>query len=408
MNAYNPLDYTYSYNVPRLTLNKTLLRSEVLISPTIAEVLWYIDYNDTSKNRIRDLINTHATYISGRSLDDRNIIHLWTNPPICDALQRILRGIVHNNSMDLENLTAVLEYQNGDILSRANDIRKRIRSVRSEIQKDRAVKDMLLFVLDRFVLGLSEIVLSSPSVPFQFVSFRGISGSITQRYTHLATNDIILERGFTSVTWQPLKAIEYAKGNGSNPPAYLMCVVLPINTRALSVYTVSAFPNDREFLLPAGTVLLKRPNGVFDVIGIYQKFLNRQNHTQPQYTGWLSLIDPTYHLDQTEADLIPGIMGNVHGNYRFGVINNPSNATTKRPTLFQRRDLTVPRPTVGQKKQHRDLPPGVTVVESQDINDNDPINIVDLDLHALFQTHTVETTVNEKGGITTFFMQNHL
>ena len=102
-----------------------------------------------------------------------------------------------------------------------------------------------------------------------------------------------------------------------------MCVVLPINTRALSVYTVSAYPNDREFLLPAGTVLLKRPNGVFDVIGIYQKFLNRQNHTQPQYTGWLSQIDPTYHLDQTEADLIPGIMGNVHGNYRFGVINNP-------------------------------------------------------------------------------------
>jgi hypothetical protein len=153
MNAYNPLDYTYSYNVPRLTLNKTLLRSEVLISPTIAEVLGYIDYNDTSKNHIRDLINTHATYISGRSLDDRNIIHLWTNPPICDALQRILRGIVHNNSMDLENLTAVLEYQNGDILSRANDIRKRIRSVRSEIQKDRAVKDMLFVRFRQIFFG---------------------------------------------------------------------------------------------------------------------------------------------------------------------------------------------------------------------------------------------------------------
>ena len=273
MNPYNPLDYTYMYDVPKTTIRENLLNGTVGVSPTVASVLHFISSNDAIKDKINNIINTHANYINNISLDSRNIIHLWTNPPVCDALQRILRGIVPANSMDLECLKAVLEFTNGDIILRANIIKTRIKKLQTPA-KHNAIRDMLRYVLNQFVSSLTITVLDSPGMPSRFVTFRGINGTITDRYTRLAINDIILERGFTSVTWQPLKAIEYAKGNGSNRSPYLMCLSLPVNTRALPVYTISAYPNDREFLLPTGTVFLKRQNGVFEVIGIYQKILN--------------------------------------------------------------------------------------------------------------------------------------
>ena len=106
-------------------------------------------------------------------------------------------------------------------------------------------------------MTLATTIYLAPRIQMNFFTFRGIHGNTVQRYTNLLANDIILERGFSSVTWQPLKAIEYAKGDGQDPPSYLMCVGLPSNSHALSVYCVSAYPNDREFLLPAGTVLEK-------------------------------------------------------------------------------------------------------------------------------------------------------
>ena len=321
MNPYNPLDYTYMYDVPKTTIRENLLNGTVGVSPTIADVIHFISSNDAIKDRINNIINTHANYINNISLDSRNIIHLWTNPPVCDALQRILRGIVPANSIDLECLNAVLEFNNGDIISRANFLKTEIKNLPTS-NKNGAIQTMLMYVLDGFVSSLTTSVIDSPGMPSQFVTFRGINGNITDRYTRLAVNDIILERGFTSVTWQPLKAMEYAKGNGSNGSPYLMCVSLPVNTRALSVYTISAYPNDREFLLPAGTVLLKRPDGVFEVIGIYQKFLNRQNNTH--FTEWYSNANPTRenYLDQTEADLVSIIMQKYVTHYNFGLVTD--------------------------------------------------------------------------------------
>ena len=71
---------------------------------------------------------------------------------------------------------------------------------------------MIRFVLDRFIVALTDVVWDSPTVPFDFFTFRGINSSIVQRFINLAENNIILEIGFSSVTSQPLKAIEYAKG----------------------------------------------------------------------------------------------------------------------------------------------------------------------------------------------------
>ena len=419
MNPYNPLDYTYTYDVPKPTIRENVLNGTVGISPTVADVLGFIISNDTFKNNINNIINTHKDYINNIPEEARNIIHLWTNPPVCDALQRILRGIVPANSIDLECLNAVLEFNNGDIISRANFLKTEIKNLPTS-NKNGAIQTMLMYVLDGFVSSLTTSVIDSPGMPSQFVTFRGINGNITDRYTRLAINDIILERGFTSVTWQPLKAIEYAKGNGSNRSPYLMCVSLPVNTRALSVYTISAYPNDREFLLPAGTVLLKRQNGVFEVIGIYQKFLNRQDNTL--LTGWLSNVDLTNRLDQTEADLVPMIMQKYVTNYSFGVITkpwNPSSSTSKHsskwekvtPKLFAVNAFNDNRKKQKETKQnHRDLdlPLGVTVMEDRVTNSNGTINVVDLNFDILLNTHTTETTENEKGGISTFFMQKSI
>ena len=414
MKAYNPLDYRYSFNVPKETLRQLLQRQTILICPTAADVLNSIDENDNVKTNISHYITSHDNYLDSRSPNDRNLVHLWTNPEICAAFQRILRGIGQNGSRDLEYLNAILELRNGDIIQRANDIRRIIRSKRTNQEKNDSIREMLMIVLNHFVLALTEIVMSSPSIPFRIMTFRGISGNIVAKYRNLPPNNIILERGFTSVTWQPLKAVEYAIGeNGNNPSAYLMCIYLHMNTRALSVFTVSAYPNDREFLLPAGTVILKRPNGFFEVIGIYQKFLNRSDPNVSPYTGWLGNINPspTNYLDQHEADLIPTIMGAVTANYRFGVVTGSSAGTKKRPSMYestQRPPLEKMKSSSSispQRKQNTDLPPGVSVEQVFIENGTDPINVVDLDLKNLFQTHTVETIINEKGGSTTFFTQ---
>ena len=239
MKAYNPLDYRYSFNVPKETLNQLLQRQAILICPTAADVLNSIDENDNVKTNISHYITSHDNYLDNRSPNDRNLVHLWTNPEICAAFQRILRGIGQNGSRDLEYLTAILELRNGDIIQRANDIRRIIRSKRTNQEKNDSIREMLMIVLNHFVLALTEIVMSSPSIPFRIMTFRGISGNIVAKYRNLPPNNIILERGFTSVTWQPLKAVEYAIGeNGNNPSAYLMCIYLHMNTRALSVFTV--------------------------------------------------------------------------------------------------------------------------------------------------------------------------
>ena len=223
MQSYNPLDYTYRYNVPVLRLTNMLRHREFEVSVGgLGEFVSILTSNNRKKERIEDYIDSHEEYLEGNnSLEDRNLVHLWTIPEICGAAQRILRGIVHPNSMDLEYLQAILEFNNEDISWRADDLRKRIRDMRTQAEKEQEVNAMIRFVLDRFIVALTDVVWDSPSGLFDFFAFRGINGNIVQRYSNLAVNDIVVERGFSSVTWQPLKAIEYAKGDGTNPPAYV-------------------------------------------------------------------------------------------------------------------------------------------------------------------------------------------
>ena len=194
-----------------------------------------------------------------------------------------------------------------------------------------------------------------------------------------------------------------------------MVVSLPINTRALSVFTVSAFPNDREFILPAGTVLQKRLDGVFDVIGIYQKFLNRGDANFSPYTAWLRPFNPTpeNYLDQTEGDLVSRIMNDVCGNYNFGTI--PNAMSTKRRSMTgpsRTRELpmgsgdktsySLSTDTNLSRNTSQRRGGGITVRE--EMYDDSPMNVVYLDFEQLFVTHDIVTGENEKGGTATFFL----
>ena len=109
-------------------------------------------------------------------------------------------------------------------------------------------------------------------------------------------------------------------------------------------------------------------------------------------------------------------------NYSFGVITkpwNPSSSTSKHsskwekvtPKLFAVNAFNDNRKKQKETKQnHRDLdlPLGVTVMEDRVTNSNGTINVVDLNFDILLNTHTTETTENEKGGISTFFMQKSI
>ena len=102
---------------------------------------------------------------------------------------------------------------NHDIFSRGKYIREQIQHLPTQAQKEQSVRDLIKYILDEFVMTLATTIYLAPRIQMNFFTFRGIHGNTVQRYTNLLANDIILERGFTSVTWQPLKAIEYAKGD---------------------------------------------------------------------------------------------------------------------------------------------------------------------------------------------------
>jgi hypothetical protein len=73
--------------------------------------------------------------------------------------------------------------------------------------------------------------------------------------------------------------------------------------------------------------------------------------------------------------------------------------STQRPPMIKSSSQNTDVPSF------TDLPPGVSVEQLFIENGTDPVNVVDLDIENLFQTHTVETITNEKGGSTTFFTQ---
>ena len=433
MQAYNPVDYTFVMKIPIKRVMGMLKNKEFEISMDEQRFKSFLETNNQIRDQIRDTILSHNRYIFNTiSEREQHIIQLWTIPEICSALQRVLRGFTQADSKDLERLKAVVELSNNDIFSRGKHIREEIQRLPTQAEKNQKVHDLIQYILDEFVMNLATTVYQAPRLQVYFFTFRGIHGNIVQRYTNLSTNDIILERGFSSVTWQPLKAIEYAKGDGQDPPSYLMCVGLPSNSHALSVYCVSAYPNDREFLLPAGTVLEKTPSGSFNVIGIYERFLNMHDPTQKQYNEWFRPIAPAHTFDQDESYLMTSIQQTIQGHFNFG-LNSPTSTTKnssylssvaktkynmKKYTLAKYKPkpddmstFTLSQPQTWTQTQSRSrsydttgtgLPHGVHVKQITLPNQNIPTNSVSLNFDILRHTHDINTYINEKGGISTF------
>ena len=428
MQSYNPLGYTFAHKIPKKRVLNMLKNNEFGISMDEQRFKSFLETNNQMRNQIHDMIMSHTNYIlTAITQRERHMIQLWTIPEICAALQRVLRGSIQANSTDLERLQAVVELTNNDIYSRGKYIREEIRSLPTQAEKEQKVHDIIQYILDEFVMNLATTVYQAPRLQTYFFTFCGIHGNIVQRHTGLSTNDIIVERGFTSVTWQPLQAIEYAKGDGQDPPSYLMCVGMPSNTHALSVYCVSANPMDREFLLPAGTVLEKTPSGSFNVIGIYERFLNVNDPTQRQYNEWFRPIAPAHTFDRDETDLMTSVQQTLQGHFNFGlnsdsktamyrdylssIMNKKYIGDKKYITKYNKKPDNTLTSTLSQtlsSSQSRDttktgLPYGVQVKQITLPNQKIPTNSVSLNFDVLRHTHDINTYINEKGGISTFF-----
>ena len=421
MQSYNPIDYTFAFQIPKRRVFDMLQNNEFVIYMDEQRFRSFLETNNQIRDQIQYMILSHERYILNTiSQKERNTIRLWTNPEICSALQGVLRGYVQANSLNLERLKAVVEMTNSDIFSRGKYIREQIQRLPTQAQKEQSVRDLIKYILDEFIMTLATTIYLAPRIQMTFFTFRGIHGNTVQRYTNLLANDIILERGFTSITWQPLKAIEYAKGDGQDPPSYLMCISLPSLSHALSVYNVSANPNDREFLLPAGTVLRRTPSGSFSVIGIYERFLNVNDPTQLQYNEWFHTVAPAHTFDRDETDLMTSVQQTVQGHFNFGLNSESSTPSylssvakyigkKKTITKYKNKQDNMSTLTQSQSRSHSydttgtGLPDGVQVTQIILPNQKIPTNSVSLNFDILRRTHNINTYINEKGGISTFF-----
>ena len=139
----------------------------------------FLETNNQIRHRIHDMIVSHVTYIfHGISQKERRMIQLWTNPEICSALQRMLRGNMQPDSTDLERLKAVVELTNKDIFSRGKHIREEIRQATTQAEKERRVHDLIKYILDEFVMTLATTVYQAPRLQMYFFTFRGIHGKV--------------------------------------------------------------------------------------------------------------------------------------------------------------------------------------------------------------------------------------
>ena len=200
MQSYNPIDYTFAFQIPKRRVFDMLQNNEFAIYMDEQRFRSFLEINNQTRNQIQYMILSHERYILNNiSQKERNTIRLWTNPEICSALQGVLRGYIQANSTNLERLKAVVEMTNHDIFSRGKYIREQIQHLPTQAQKEQSVRDLIKYILDEFIMTLATTIYLAPRIQMNFFTFRGIHGNTVQRYTNLLANDIILERGFTSV-----------------------------------------------------------------------------------------------------------------------------------------------------------------------------------------------------------------
>ena len=111
---YNPLDYEYSHdiNVQALIEFSHQTANPFTSNATPVNFAQSIHLNNQTKQNIRNVIQQHTQYIDNLDAHSRSLILLWTDPNVCSAIQRLLRGLTRER--DVETLYAIIEQQDPD------------------------------------------------------------------------------------------------------------------------------------------------------------------------------------------------------------------------------------------------------------------------------------------------------
>ena len=396
MNNTNRSDYRYIHDVDIAEFERTYRTTPYEIIISLNRFKNNIQNNNNKKNEIATVLQNHAHYIDSLDEFNKNNIRLYTAH--CNNLQRFLRGIMNVN--DLQYLCAIvlncLSSNIYDIHAVARTVNEVLLSTATVEEKRKILLGLVDFVLDYFVIPLNNTIFNSVPI-IKMTLFRGINGSIINKYINLNDDDFCLERGFVSASWQPKVASNFAL-NGD--PSYVMTVKVPSNSKALSIYTNSAYDYEREILFPAGTLLIKN-NGCFVILGVWNNYFNYQGSP---VRGSNILYQRDSRIDQLnnkEENLHYKTLQDFGYLPNFGVGGRGTNALPPAP---QRKTASTP-PPLSQVDENRitiplHIPRGLSY---KIINGT---KVFDIDYNLLRSEYTITDEINEKGGITTFFKRN--
>ena len=173
-----------------------------------------------------------------------------------------------------------------------------------------------------------------------------------------------------------------------------------MHSKALSIYTNSAYDYEREILVPAGTLLIKN-KGCFVILGVWNNYFNYQGSP---VRGSNILYQSDSRIDQLnnkEENLHYKTLQDFGYLPNFGVGGRGTNALPPAP---QRKTASTP-PPLSQVDENRitiplHIPRGLSY---KIINGT---KVFDIDYNLLRSEYTITDEINEKGGITTFFKRN--
>ena len=210
-----------------------------------------------------------------------------------------------------------------------------------------------------------------------------------------------------------------------------MTVKVPSNSKALSIYTNSAYDYEREILFPAGTLLIKN-NGCFVILGVWNNYFNYQGSP---VRGSNILYQSDSRIDQLnnkEENLHYKTLQDFGYLPNFGVGGRGTNALPPAP---QRKTASTPPPRTPAPERRTSLsslPPRTPDTERRTSLSSSPLSqvdenritiplhiprglsykiingtkVFDIDYNLLRSEYTITDEINEKGGITTFFKRN--
>ena len=390
---YNPLDYEYSHdiNVQALIEFSHQTANPFTTNVTPVNFTQAIHLNNQTKQNIQNVIQQHTQYIDNLDAHSRSLILLWTDPNVCSAIQRLLRGLTRER--DVETLYAIIEQQDPDNYRRMTQLYDHI--VETPVNDRYNIFVQIIdYIYNNFVLPLTNVIINAPFLTPCFM-FRGINGPIVARYNALQEGDFYLEHGFVSATWCVPRSIEYATMNLQNPPFHVLVFrISDAVVAALSVQSVSTVKIDREFLFPAGTLVVSE-NSALTVVGINQLFISNTGLTR-----WYNFAQQNLAHDHHGNHHVYNSIAPVLANYPVLFGNTVSTRTS---SAYHSQSPNRTRKTSIPRRRAKSSASRSTRINGMYVNNG----VVQLDMSIIPNTHDIVTAENDKNGLVTFFYKKN-